>query len=989
MGPVALFVMILRKMVKNKWLELALLLGLILSVGLASSMPIYTAAILQRLLIKDLDQMQTSTQQYSGNFWTSIYLTEETPKEEVEGLLHRTDQFMMKDAHGGFDLPVKEFAIERSTDRYDMQPVDPERVDATKQRIADLTTIRGMEDHVRLVDGRMPAKEPVNGVYESLIVESSLSNLKLVLGNEFVFKDEATGYEGRIVPVGVVDQKSFDDVFWYNKISSYNSSFLVPFELFEKEFTKDRKLQVRASYWFTALDYTKMRLYSISDYIWTSDKVETYLAENFKNYSIKAQALQTLGTYFDKEEKLRMMLWSLNVPVMIMLAFYLYMVSNLITDRQKTEIAVLRSRGASRLQILFGYLLEGLLLGAVAYVIGPWFGLYLTKLLGASNGFLEFVQRAALDVRLNSEAYQYGGIAVVCSLVMTLIPAFLATRATIVGHKQQMARQQKSSFWHKFFIDVILIAVSIYGLKIFQRRMSDMVALGLDSSDLKIDPLLFLVPALFILGMGLLILRVYPWFVRGIYWLGRRWWPPSLYSTLIQVGRSTTQYQFIMVFLIITLATGLFSASAARTINKNASEKLQYSNGSDISMQIKWEDDAPPPGAGDEDDQSDSGPTASLDEDGNIVISTSIASGPVVPLAKPKIQFSEPPFLPFTQLPGVEAAAKVFTKKDVALTVGKEKATGLMMGIDTDDFGRVAWLRNGLLDHHFYDYLNLISSDPAAVLISRSVADHFKLKAGDRIYAGWNGVESTQFKVFGIIDYWPSWNPNPQAGAKAAPVSSNNKNAPKVLLPMIIIGHLSFIQNNMALEPYDVWLKLKPDASSQELYQALEDRSIPVTRLTDAKQQLIQLKNDPFQLAINGVMTLGFIISIMISFFGFLLYWILSLSGRYLQFGILRAMGISFTQLIGMLVGEQLLTSGAAVLIGLLTGTATSQLFVPMFQLSFNASTQVPPFKVTFNPDDQIQLYLIVSFMISIGLIILGYMLSRIKIHQAVKLGED
>ena len=37
------------------------------------------------------------------------------------------------------------------------------------------------------------------------------------------------------------------------------------------------------------------------------------------------------------------MLWSLYSPVMFMLAFYLYMAANLIIDRQKTEISVLRS----------------------------------------------------------------------------------------------------------------------------------------------------------------------------------------------------------------------------------------------------------------------------------------------------------------------------------------------------------------------------------------------------------------------------------------------------------------------------------------------------------------------------------------------------------------------------------------------------------------------------------------------------------------------
>jgi putative ABC transport system permease protein len=34
-------------------------------------------------------------------------------------------------------------------------------------------------------------------------------------------------------------------------------------------------------------------------------------------------------------------------------------------------------------------------------------------------------------------------------------------------------------------------------------------------------------------------------------------------------------------------------------------------------------------------------------------------------------------------------------------------------------------------------------------------------------------------------------------------------------------------------------------------------------------------------------------------------------------------------------------------------------------------------------------LYITLGFMLLLGLVILGWMLSKIKIHQAIKLGED
>ncbi|GIP37657.1 hypothetical protein J31TS4_09370 [Paenibacillus sp. J31TS4] len=957
----ALLVMIVRKMVKTKWLELSLLLGLILSVGLMSSLPIYTDAILQRMLFKDLQNMQTDSGSYPGTWFTSVTLTDDTKPQEKADMIRQTDEFWTNRLKE-LKLPLLQQVRERRTDSYGLVPVQPDKVDASVNRGAYIGALEGMEGHVKLIDGRMPAKEPVNGVYEALVVDKALTSLKMVLGNEFLLEKTPGDKPVKIVPVGVIDRKSEQDLYWYNPdLSIFDRTFLIDFDLFEKEISTGKTLPLRSSSWYGVYDYTPMDMASVANYKSVYDRTESYFRNWSTNFtSLKAPAHKLLADYHLKEERLRTMLWSLVVPVVIVLAFYLYMVSNLIIERQKTEIAVLRSRGASRLQILAGYAIEGLLLGIIAFAAGPPAGLLLTKVLGASDGFLSFVQRASLNASINAASLRYAAYAVACSIGMTLIPAFLATRASIVDQKRQSARQHKPLIWHRLFLDVILIAVSIYELRSFRGRLEDLTLNGLEATDIRIDPLLFLVPSLFMLGAGLLLLRVYPYFIRLVYWLGRRFWPPYLYATLIQVGRSGSQYQFLMLFLILTIATGMFGASAARTINRNTEDQIRYASGADFVLQVKWPDNAPPPPSPGE------------------------APPPPAPLEagrSGKIQYIEPPFQPFTELPGVKQAAKVFIRQDASYSFDKEKGSIKLMGIDTDEFGRTAWMRDGLLGHHLNDYLNLIASDPSAVLVSRTLADEAGLKPGDTIFAGWNGTEYKAFSVYGVIDYFPTFNPNPPPG------STTSKTKPA--LPKLVVGHLSYIQNHLALEPYEVWLKLEPDASREKLYAAIQEQKMELTKLTDTRQKLTTAKNDPFQLAINGVMTLGFLLAAAISFCGFLLYWVLSLQGRLLQFGIMRAMGITFRQLIGMLTAEQLLTSAAAVLMGLAAGQIGSRLFVPLFQITFNPQTQVPPFRVAFDPRDTLQLTVVVVVMIVLGLAILGSLLSRVKIHQAVKLGED
>src|SRR5690606_33913410 len=92
---------------------------------------------------------------------------------------------------------------------------------------------------------------------------------------------------------------------------------------------------------------------------------------------------------------LQMLLFTLAAPMIAMVFYFIAMNSRQSLERQRSDIAVLRSRGASTRQIMWIYLLEGLLLGGIALVIGPAIGWFVAKSIGSSNGFLTFVNREA------------------------------------------------------------------------------------------------------------------------------------------------------------------------------------------------------------------------------------------------------------------------------------------------------------------------------------------------------------------------------------------------------------------------------------------------------------------------------------------------------------------------------------------------------------------------------------------------------------------
>jgi putative ABC transport system permease protein len=959
---VALLVMIFRKMIKNKWLVSSMFLGILMTVGLVSMMPIYSEGILSRMLVKDLETFQVEKGIYPGTNYSKMEFSTESLERKLS-IIEETDAYMEIQAATQFGIPVMEFVKERRTNPFSFVPAAGiENVKKVKP-IGRISAYTDLYDHINLQDGRLPANQPINGVYEVLVTEQALNQFKTVLGTEFVIMDSKVKETIKIKPVGIIEKKEDNDPYFRSTdLSDWSNSFLMDMALFEQEITYGDKIPLGSSGWFFVLDYSKLEQRNIEHFLTVSKDIESFIRQHVAAFqtAFSVPAKVTIEKYFERAKVLNKFMWSLNVPVLIMLGFYMFMVSNLIIDRQKNEIAVLRSRGAARWQILSSFAVEGLILCGFALALGPFIGLGLTKVLGASNGFLEFVQRTSMPVNVSAKAYLYGAIAAAICFVMMLIPVLLATSVSIVGRKQEMARSHKTPLWHKSFLDVLTLALSLYGLYMFRTRMSDMQKLGLSSDDLNVDPLQFVFPALFVIGTGLLLLRVYPFLLRLIYWLGRKWWSPSFYSTLIQVGRSNSQYQFLMIFLIMTIAIGVFSASAARTINTNTEDRIRYVSGADFILKTEWPNDAPPANS-----------------------SNGSVNGDLMAIAPQVINYSEPSFDPYTELPGVEQAAKVFVKKDATFTFDNKGGTVTLFGIDTDDFGNSIWFPDYLSHYHINDYLNLIAGDTRAVLISKTLADQRDVKVGDTIHVGWQEVQAHPFIVYGIIDYFPTFNPNPTMAASALSESA------KPMAPMLIVGHLSQIQFQLQLLPYDVWLKMKPDASTNELYQGITDNKLKVTSVSNTREQLIKAKNDPFILALNGILSLGFIVSILVSFIGFLLYWILSLKGRTLQNGIMRAIGLSLRQLIGMLALEQLLTSGIAIIIGIFVGQLTSKLYVQNFQMAFSPSSLVLPFKVTFEQADFIKLYMIVIVMLTLGLLILSYMLSRTRVDQALKLGED
>ena len=926
-----MFTILLRKMRSTKWMVLCLFIGFLMAAGMMSTVPIYMDASLQRMLIKDMEEYQVDTGEFPGIYSIEMPIRAGTAVQSQLELIDNLPSAIGDRVRKTGISPANSKTVVYDNVLYLIRGGNIDGATSTRLKMVAMTDL---QDHITITKGRMYCEGGIaeDGAYEVIIAEPAIKSLGVVYGNEYYVTAVDTGKDRiKIRIVGVYEQLSDNDTYWSETMSPYINAVMTDFDCFKNSMLPGGTVALSNIFVRYALDYQTIDMNSISSIVASLD--DDFAAYDEAGYEFEMPMYDTLVSYQERAAKLTQILWVLQIPVMVMLAFYLFMVSQLNVEQEKNEIAVFKSRGASSGQIFGIYAMEAGALGLITLIAAPFIGLFLCQFLGVSNGFLEFVNRTGIAAKVTGTAVLYALLAVVIFFVTTMIPIIPASKLTIVQYKQSKTKVVKMSLWEKLFVDVILIAAAVVFLIIYTDRLnsgsSDYVTNG------EIDPLIFVFATAFVMGMGLLFIRLYPYLLRLIYTLFKPFWTPSQYMAITTVARSQGgKERFLMLFLVITFSFGLFSANTARAINNNKEDRIYYSNGADITLSEYWTE------------------TSSTEDS----VTTTV--------------YTERDFSRYEELAGVEQATKVLKNQKARFTLdGKTTDEVMLMGIQPDRFAQVAWFRNDLLPVHWYNYCNALTDYKSGVLVSRALADDYEIVLGDEVAVRWGGNDTVSATVLAVVDYWPGINPNET--------------------PNFVVMNYNYCYTETQLEPYEVWLKLADGATSEELYADITAKKMPVEWLVDSSQLLIAEKNEPQLQGMNGALTLGFIIIMIMTIIGFLIYWILSIKSRTLQFGILRAMGVTFREIIGIIGYEQILVSGVSIAIAFVIGGMASDLFVPLFQMMYDVVDQIPPFFVSAAGSDYVKIYAIIVLMLGGGFAILGHIIKKININKALKLGED
>lgn len=943
---------VLHKIWNKKWMAISLLIGNILLIGMVVGNIIYTNAVLNRLLVKDLNNSMKATGVYPMQTLVEIRMDNTRSNASVAKKVKQLED-LTSNLAGRMHLTNKEL-ISSYYIRTNYLNTPDER--ESSEFVLDLAFMTDLDKHSSMISGRMYGNEMVDDAIEVVVGRKVMMEKKLMVGQELYIADvrDKDGNPYKIRITGVFQNSSDNDAYWISSPDTYNRQVFMDEALFRSMFIDYEDPQYKwNSKWNVLIDYNNIKseqveniLNVLDDFSLSVEKIDTY---NYKEYFSSI-----LENFKIKQVKLENVLFLLEIPIFILLMIFIYMVNNQMMLLERGDIAVLKSRGASNLHIVIIYLLQGAIILLVALLLGIPLGMFFCYALGNANAFLEFVSRTALPLELTDKAITAAGLCALGSLLITLALAFFHTRENIVSYKRKLNKRNQRMTFISLLFGAVFIGIAGYGLFNFTNH-ADTLAQAAEAGG-KMDPLLFCSSIFFIIGAAFVVQAVLPYIIKLIFKLGKGFWNPSAYASFQKVIKGSDNQGFILLFIILTVSLGIYDATLARTINGNEEERIRYSIGSDVVVQEKWK---------------------SNKDAVEAFIQSMKEMGQDVNAASFDIYYVEPDFNRYTELEGINKATKVQVMTDITVPAEKGKVTTSLMGIISNEFGEAAYFKEGLLDNHWYNYLNSMADDINKVLVSSNFKE-LGFKLGDRITYS-NGQGEARGTIAGFVDYWPTYQPV----AKVKNKDGLLKEEPQYL----VVAHLSKLQTVWGVMPYQVWMRV--DGSTSFIYDFAESNNVVFESFKDLSAMIITKNNDPFYQGTNGVLTLGFIIILLICAIGFLIFWILSIISRTLQFGVFRAMGMTLREIIGMLLREQFFLSVVPISLGVLIGNYVSKLYVPLIQIAYSSSEQIIPLEIIRQQNDQFRILTIVTIMVVLCMLIIGKLISDLKITQALKLGED
>lgn len=149
----------------------------------------------------------------------------------------------------------------------------------------------------------------------------------------------------------------------------------------------------------------------------------------------------------------------------------------------------------------------------------------------------------------------YAVAAAVIMVLFITVPVWKKSKDAISERSRERISKKKP-LWEKCFIDIILLALSAYLLYNYNKQKSTLAISVLENRS--IDPVMILDNSLFIFAAALLCVRLTGLIILLVDRLFKKHFSPAMYASFLQLKRTRYNQGFLAVFLIMTVAGGIF-----------------------------------------------------------------------------------------------------------------------------------------------------------------------------------------------------------------------------------------------------------------------------------------------------------------------------------------------------------------------------------------------------------------------------------------------
>lgn len=964
-----------QKFKNKKGMTAIQVLGLALAVALLTAVPLYANGALANVVTETLKSAQGDAKGLPPEALTirfqAVGNIAPDPAQVrafldyAEGALAEESGLSLRRSLGAYGLRPQSFTL--------LGEDSPRR--ATLSLMA-LTDLPGAE----LFDGRTMRDERQSGGVLEVIAHRDLLLAHHLKAGDTLRAQLTSGTKRTTVTVRIVggfDLPEESDLFTFPGRTFFKQTLIAHPKALQAALAGG-EVPLSTAQWLYVFDLSQLDASRLAHARQWLSRLDIALERRLEQTRVEVSFADLLDRFQRENARLKQMLIALVAPVAVLLLDFIHTTGRFVIAGETHEIALLLGRGARRRQIYTLYAYETFLQWVFALPFGLAFGYGLARVIGASAGFLVFVRRKSIPLSLTPDIALYALVALAAAFGVRL---FLARRLLSDAASVRARRRERSRVAAAVGLDIGLLAVAAYGWFALHRQAGLSGATGADAAG-SIDPLFILVPALAIVAVTRFLLRLYPWIMGILQRIAGRF-GLAVELALTTLSRTPKDYTAIMRLVSLTLALGLYSAETAATLKTNWENAFTYATGADAVIRAQWETTLDPSslvsvggGAG---TPGIPGGTGGGGSGGFGGMPGGFGGGPGGGRGAgggdgnddgPKLRYVyvEPPFELFQHLPGVAHEARVLVR-DVAVAAGtKALGKGRLMAIDNVDFAQTAYFLPDLYaPHHPFDYLRLLGKHEAALIASDDFLTKTGLKPGDVLTLSLER-KTAEFIIFAGVPYWPTLAP---------------EDGP------FFVANLAYVQDVWPLEPYDVWLRLKPDGRLADAVQALLDKDVPLSEVIDHRSERILQRKQPFLGGVFGTLTLDFLIAAFATLSGYALITAFTLLRRAPTFSLLRASGLSTTELILWLVVEQVLSVGSALALGLAGGALAARLYLPFLEHSFAGGTKTPPFAVVFRPEDAWTMATVALLALAATAAIIIREAFRLKLGETLKLGAE